>query len=417
VNSICYLVNSFPEPSESYVSREIVELRRRGYRVVPCAFRKPKAPRCVIGDGATYVFPLSLWRSLVASWMFVSRFGMIADLLFRAMRGPEPYRRRFRSVLHTWLGAYLAVVLKREGIGNIHVHHGFFSSWCAMVAGRLLNVDFSMTLHGSDLLVRADYLDCKLRNCRFCFTISEYNRNYLLDRYPFARRKLAVHRVGIDLRRWQPTVRLSSASVFNILNVGRLHSVKNQGFLVLACRALKTARVPFVCNIVGDGDERERLQRLINELQLTEEVRLLGHVDHAELRGLYAEANAVVLTSQSEGIPLVLMEAMAMEQVVLAPAMTGIPELITSGETGFLYQPGSMDDFLAKLTAIRLVGKNLDRLRRAARRHIELNYDSRRNVALLADDFVQRINRGAQPRASQRETDEDSLLQQVQLRV
>ena len=383
---------------------------------MPCAFRKPKDPRALIGHGAIYVFPLRIGAWLRATRLCVSRFGAIADLLFRAVRGPEPYHRRLRAMVHTWLGAYLAAILQQEGIDHIHVHHGFFASWCAMTAARLLEIDFSMTLHGSDLLVRADYLDCKLQNCGFCFTISEYNRKYLLDRYAFARKKIAVHRLGIDVSRWAP-IAAPGTSTFSILNVGRLHPVKNQAFLLLACRALKTARVPFVCRIAGEGEERERLQQLIAELGLTEDVQLLGSVDQAKLRELYAEADVVALTSQSEGIPVTLMEAMAMERVVLAPAITGVPELITSGKTGFLYQPGSMDDFLAKLTAIRLAGEHLHGLRREARRQIEISYDSRRNVAEVVDDLLERVNHGAQPRASQRETNEDSLLQQVQLRV
>ena len=416
MTSICYLANSFPEPSEGYVSQEITELRRRGHRVVPCAFRKPKDPRSLIGHGAIYVFPLRIRACLRATRLCISRFGAIADLLLRAVRGPEPYYRRLRALVHTWLGAYLAAILQREGIDHIHVHHGFFASWCAMTAARLLDIDFSMTLHGSDLLVRADYLDCKLQNCSFCFNISEYNRNYLLDRYPFTRKKIAVHRLGIDVSRWTP-IAARDTPAFSFLNVGRLHPVKNQAFLLLACRALKAARVPFVCKIAGEGAEREKLQQLIGELELTQEVCLLGSVDQVRLRKLYAQADVVVLTSDSEGVPIALMEAMAMERVVLAPAITGIPELITSGKTGFLYQPGSMDDFLAKLTAIRLAGEHLHGLRREARRQIEITYDSRRNVAEAADDLLQRVNHGAQPRASQRETNEDSLLQQVQLRV
>lgn len=416
MTSICYLANSFPEPSEGYVSQEITELRRRGHRVVPCAFRKPRDPRSLIGHGAIYVFPLRIRACLRATWLCVSRFGAIADMLLRALRGPEPYHRRLRALVHTWLGAYLAATLQREGIDHIHVHHGFFASWCAMTAARMLAIDFSMTLHGSDLLVRADYLDCKLQNCHCCFTISEYNRKYLLDRYPFARKKIAVHRLGIDVSRWVPIAALAT-STFSILNVGRLHPVKNQAFLLLACRALKTARVPFVCKIAGEGAEREKLQQLIGELELTPEVYLLGSVDQVALRELYAQADVVVLTSHSEGVPIALMEAMAMERVVLAPAITGVPELITSGKTGFLYQPGSMDDFLAKLTAIRLAGEHLHGLRREARRQIEISYDSRRNVVEVAVDLLERVNHGAQPRASQRETNEDSLLQQVQLRV
>jgi len=221
-----------------------------------------------------------------------------------------------------------------------------------MAAARFLRVDYSMTLHGSDLLVNADYLDYKLRNCRFTFTVSEFNYDYILDHYAIARDKLAVHRVGIDLDYWRGAPpRIPEA--FTILTVGRLHAVKNHAFLILACHSLKIAGQKFRCYIAGEGEQREKLEQLITELELGEDVHLLGHVEHGQLLQRYNEASVVVLTSLSEGIPITLMEAMAMERIVLAPDITGIPELITHGETGFLYEPGSMDDFLAKLIAIK----------------------------------------------------------------
>src|SRR5262249_29872672 len=149
-------------------------------------------------------------------------------------------------------------------------------------------------------------------------------------------------------------------------------------------------------------EQREKLEQLITELELGEDVHLLGHVEHGQLLQRYNEASVVVLTSLSEGIPITLMEAMAMERIVLAPDITGIPELITHGETGFLYEPGSMDDFLAKLIAIKWAVHRLNDLRRAARRHVERNYSSQRNLALLAEDFLERIAHGLQPRASER---------------
>src|SRR5215813_4629210 len=344
--TIAYVANFFPEPSEAYVSDEILVLRRRGCRVLPCSFRKPNEADLAasLGQGTVHVFPLSSRSCLLATWMCISRFRAIADLVRRAVQGPESFSRRLRTLVHTWLGAYLAVLLKREHVTHIHVHHGYFGSWCAMIAARMLEVEFSMTLHGSDLLLRGDYLGCKLANCRFCFTVSEFNRTYLVDRYPAVRAKVAVHRIGIDLDRWCAKGEQSSP-VFTMLSVGRLHPVKNHTFLVLACHSLKTAGVPFLCRIAGEGCEQDRLQRLIHELGMEQEILLLGHVPRTQLPELYSHADVVVLTSRSEGIPVTLMEAMAMERVVLAPAITGIPELVTSGETGFLYRPGSMDDF------------------------------------------------------------------------
>src|SRR5262249_38658536 len=206
--------------------------------------------------------------------------------------------------------------------------------------------------HGSDLLVRADYLHTKLQNCQFCVTISEFNRNYIAQRYPEEAHKIAVHRLGVDVARWSPP-RSRKHREFSILSVGRLHAVKNHAFLLLACRSLKSTGIPFRCVIAGDGLERKRLNRLTSELGLEELVTLCGHVPREELARYYADADVVVLTSNSEGIPVTLMEAMAMKRVVLAPAITGIPELVIPGKTGFLFRPGSLEDFLEKLNTIR----------------------------------------------------------------
>jgi glycosyltransferase involved in cell wall biosynthesis len=137
-------------------------------------------------------------------------------------------------------------------------------------------------------------------------------------------------------------------------------------------------------------------------------------------------ADVVVLTSRSEGIPVVLMEAMARGNIVLAPAITGIPELVIGGKTGFLYEPGSMDDFVAHLLLIRSLMQRpenaqqefpdhsgieslaLERIRHAARVHVRQNFNRRKNLQLLAELFLQRI-------APQTEStpDESPLLQQI----
>src|SRR5205814_9488393 len=108
-----------------------------------------------------------------------SRLYLIGDLLWRAVRGSEPIQRRLRTIVHTWLGGYLAAALHKERIAHIHVHHGYFSSWAGMVAARLLGATFIFTLHGSDLLVRGDYLDCKLNNCRLDRKSTRLNSSHL----------------------------------------------------------------------------------------------------------------------------------------------------------------------------------------------------------------------------------------------
>jgi glycosyltransferase involved in cell wall biosynthesis len=287
-----------------------------------------------------------------------------------------------------------------------------------------------MTLHGSDLLLRATYLDTKLEHCAFCRTISEYNRLYILQHYPEVEpEKVLVLRLGVDVaeRAALPVVGPKTKDTPSVLlAVGRLHPVKDHAFLLHACADLVARDVPFHCYIAGEGPEHSRLDSMIRALGLEGCVTLLGHVPPARRDSLYAMADAVVLTSRSEGIPVVLMEAMARGNIVLAPAITGIPELVIGGKTGFLYEPGSKDDFVAHLLLIRsLMGGPesvqqqfpdhsaieslaLERIRHAARVHVRQNFNRCKNLQLLADLFLQRI-------ALQTEStpDESPLLQQI----
>jgi glycosyltransferase involved in cell wall biosynthesis len=325
------------------------------------------------------------------------------------IQGKESPARRARALLHTWLGAYLALQLCGRGVTHIHVHHGYFASWSAMVAARLLGIGFSMTLHGSDLLLHAAYLDAKLRHCKFCVTVSEFNRRHILRHYPEVDRdKVTVQRLGIDLVR--RTTRLPAKSFpacLILLAVGRLHPVKDHGFLVRACSQLKDRGVRFLCLIAGDGPQRRSLEKLIRDLHLQEEVWLLGHVSRQRLNAYYAICDLVVLTSRSEGIPLTLMEAMAHGRTVLAPAITGIPELIAEGKTGFLYRAGSLEDFVSQVEMIRDSASALGPLRRAARQHVLEHFNQEKNLAAFADFFLAHVTRATS------NSHENPVLQQI----
>lgn len=410
--NIAYLCNSFPEPSECYVGEEIEELRRHGAEVIAFSVRRPSSPE----SSTVYLLPLHFSTCLAATSLVLRGLPQIRDLVARVLRGPEPVARRIRTLAHTWLGAYYAILLKDSRPDHIHVHHGYFASWVGMVAARLLDIGFSMTLHGSDLLVRADYLDVKLKACKFCFTVSEFNRNYVLERYSSVTpKKILVQHLGIDLDLWKPLLLPEGDHCFHIVTVGRLHAIKNHGFLLLACHALKSSGMGVRCTIAGEGEEKSVLEQLVTRLGLQAEVTLAGHIPRPDLPSLYATADVVVLTSHSEGIPLTLMEAMAMERVVIAPAITGIPELVRHGETGFLYQPGSMEDLLIQLQTVLNSRQRLDEIRRAARQQVIRNFNSRANLARFAKAFLSRIGVET-PRetpAAQEHAHENPVLQQI----
>ena len=412
--TIAYLANQFPSQIEPYVPAEIRELHRRGFEVIPGSAR---ASTCLDAElesfvsETVYLQPLRPWLLVRASWLCLRKFQRIADLfeqmLFSGAEGPG---RRVRALFHTWLGAYYALLLEGRGVEHIHVHHGYFASWIAMVASRLIGITFSMTLHGSDLLLHKAYLDSKLQNCSFCVTVSEFNRQHILEHFPKIRPdKVIVQYLGIaPLALNSKLSATHSTASFVMLAVGRLHPVKDHAFLVRACRQLKTKGLTFLCLIAGEGAERTRLEGLIQDLDLQTEVELLGHLSRQHLDSYYEVADLVVLTSQSEGIPLVLMEAMARGKVVLAPNITGIPELVLEGKTGFLYRARSFDDFVSRVEMIRESKSVLGPVSSAAQQHVSQYFDRDKNLAAFGDLFLARMSGRVH-----RDSYENPILQQI----
>ncbi|HEY1679794.1 MAG TPA: glycosyltransferase family 4 protein [Candidatus Sulfotelmatobacter sp.] len=427
--TVAYLANEFPSPVEPYVGEEIAELRRRGARIIPGSVRKPRnfsradAPEIVIcGASALTV----VHACLMCLW----GFPLLAPLFFRIMfGGKETPWQRLKALAHTFLGACYAAQLKRLAVDHIHVHHGYFGSWIGLTAARLLGVEFSMTLHGSDLLLHRAYLDFKLRSCSFCLTVSEFNRRYITESYPgIDSAKILVARLGVDAPNLlAPPPAKGNSSSLTLVAVGRLHSVKNHAFLVRACAHLRALDVAFECFIAGEGPERGRLESLIRSAGLEGRITLLGQVKREQMDSLYDRADVVALTSVSEGIPLVLMEAMARRRIVLAPAITGIPELVVRGRTGFLYQAGSMSDFVDRLLFIhsllrarrgpalnrfdpyaRSAARVLDWIRHGAQTQVRHNFNRARNLDSFAEMFLRRIA----PRSAS-VADENLVLQQI----
>jgi len=345
--------------------------------------------------------PLCISALIRAGWLLIRRLPEVRPFFWRGLVRRRSTERRLRAFVHTILGVYYAALLERHNVQHIHVHHGYFGSWVAMVAARVLAIPFSMTLHGSDLLLHGAYLDLKLSQCAFCVTISEFNRNYILHNYRgVCSEKVVVRRVGIDcdvnkhpmsrngVETWGTR---ETCSQLNILSVGRLHPVKDYAFLVRACHRLKVRGMRFSCSIVGAGPERAALERLIAELGLREEVQLLGALTPKQVSEQYERADLVVLTSRSEGIPLVLMEAMAHEKIALAPAITGIPELVEHGKTGFLYPPGCLGDFVSQVEALSRNRCDAVAIGHAAREHVLKNFNRDRNVSAFCDLLLSQL--------------------------
>jgi glycosyltransferase involved in cell wall biosynthesis len=418
MTTIAYIANEFPSPLEPYVIDEITELRRRGAQVICCSGKRVSPNHLNAAERAfleetRFFQPLSDGQLVSAVSHLGSDRGNLWQLLRPLLweRGASPMRR-VRALGHTVMGAAMAEQLAPLKVEHIHAHHGYFASWMALVAARLLGIGFSFSLHGSDLLRRADLLSPKLRACQFCVTISDFNRQHILRNYPSTPpEKIIVQRLGVDhVLSWPAPAAAADHRRFCLLAVGRLHRVKDYRFLIQACAALRNQGMDFICWIVGEGPERWNLELQIALLGLQGRVYLIGHVPRADLAGYYRYADLVVMTSKSEGIPVVLMEAMAHEKLVLAPAITGIPELVEHQRTGFLYQSGSLPDFVSAVSWIQNHQLSLGGIQRAAAASIAASYNRQRNLRTFAEQFLARIPQSEGDHAH-------TVLQQVRLSV
>lgn len=365
---VAYLVSRYPTVSHAFVLREVEDLRASGVEVEP--FTVVRVDRDELVEArtreedarTTALRPVGPVRLLAAQVRAFARAPgrYLRTLGFALRRDPLSARGLVWQAAYFAQAALLARELDRRDVRHVHVHHANVAADVALLACRLdPRLSWSLTVHGPTELhdVTGFRVGEKAADAAWVACISDYARAQVAalvapDHWP----ALHVVRLGVDTDRLVPPVRAPRApdAPFHVLSVGRLAPQKGQGVLLEAVALLRERGVDARLVLVGEGPERAALERQVAALGLHGHVTLTGAVGQDRIADLYAEADAFCLTSFAEGIPVVLMEAMAMELPVVAPRITGIPELVEDGVGGLLVAPGRPDlvaDALAGLAA------------------------------------------------------------------
>jgi glycosyltransferase involved in cell wall biosynthesis len=214
-------------------------------------------------------------------------------------------------------------------------------------------------------------------------TTTSYNRGYLEKRIGIPSDKIVVIPPAIDPTRFRPLEHPTPDRRI-ILNVARLDRKKGHDILLKACLCLKNLKMPFECNIIGDGPERSNLLRLIGSLGLDSHVHLLGAKTNAEVLPYYQEASVFVMPSLLEALGVAAMEAMACKVPVVASRVGGVPELVEDGRTGFLVEVGHHEEFARKMALLLENTELRGRMGREARSKIVESFDINEQVRKLA---------------------------------
>lgn len=386
---LAMLVKTWPKLSETFILEEVLGLERAGVALRLYALTPPS-------DEISHPVVASVRAPLVTVPPPALRHvpGYLARHLSVAVAAPLRYVRALRAAwredtLPEFLrGGWLAAQLARDGVAHLHAHFISTPAEVAAAASALGGLPFSISAHAKDIYTsRSADLQRRLRAACFTVTCTEANRRTLAALVPEARVQRMYH--GIDHRLFHPGQRQRAGGPPLLLAVGRLRAKKGLDTLIDACRLLRSRGLDFRCQIVGYGAEQERLQAQIVERGLGDTVQLLGKLAREQVIACYAQAAVFVQPSRvtadgdRDGIPNVLLEAMAMSLPVVATRVSGIPEVVRHHENGLLVEP---DDAAALADAVAWILTHpvpAASLGRSARNVVLRSFDNDLNLQTL----------------------------------
>lgn len=404
---LAYLTNRYPAVSHSFIRREILAIEALGHRVQRWSIRaaapdlideqdvlekrhtlvllEHKAAICLAAAGALLVQPRRSIRAL--STCLEGRPSGLGVLVKRLAHFAE--------------GCFLAKRLNADGIDHVHVHFGTNPTAVARVARVMGGPSYSFTTHGPDEFDQPEAIGLggKVADAALAVAISSYGASQLMrwskvGDWP----RIAVVRCGVDETFLAgPGTSRAGLTSRRLCCVARLSPQKGLPLLIEAAAKLDREGLDFEVVIVGDGPMRSELAYRIGQLGLDAKVRLLGNADSAGVRTMILDSRAMVLPSFGEGLPVVLMESLALHRPVIATAIAGIPELVDEA-CGWLIPAGSVEALAeAMREALTSTAQDLEALGAEGARRVAREHSAEDNAKRLLDLFFQT----KQPESSQ----------------
>ncbi len=341
---IAYVLERFPKLSESFILNEIVELLKNGHDIqifsiyVPIEDVKHKEViEYNILERTHYFSYKQIFKVNCINLCKYFIIGVVQDL-----RDFELYMNIL--ILNLKL-AYFATIMQKNGMELIHAHFANMGS-AVRKFSKFLGLPYTLTAHAFDIYKNPDVDELKnvMKNAGSVVTISDYNKNYLQRKIGITNR-IDVIRCGIDLGKFNAQRRPKINNRIKMLSVSRLVEKKGIEYLIRALPIVKKETPDCDLTIIGTGPRNNYLHKLVHDLKIEEDVQIKGDVSDPELMQYYEESDMFILpciiieNGDRDGIPVAIMEAMAMELPVVSTRVSGIPELVEDGISGILVSP------------------------------------------------------------------------------
>ena len=396
---IAFLMSRFPSLSETFILREMDMVKMLGNEVFlfPLVIQKqkiihPKAGKW-LESSALIRFSFGKIFS-VNIFSFIKRPLLYALVFIKAIIGNFPNLKFMLRALYIFpLSIAMGAEMKSIGIEHIHAHYATHPALAAWIIHQFTDIPYSITVHAHDIFVDQTMLKEKMRSAAFIRAISMYNKNFLIKKIGKTfESKIHVIHTGIEPEKY--SVRKKNLSKkFWMLNIGGLQPYKGQEFLIRACAILRDDQLLFQCLIVGQGELRQELQSLIDELELKDQVQLVGGKTEDEICELlpnvdcYIQPSIITESGKMEGIPVAIMEAMACGIPVIATAISGVPELVKDGKSGYLVPPANVETLVKAIEKVIKNSKKSIQMAQTGRRLVAREFSLFNNVSKLVQLF------------------------------
>lgn len=405
---LAYLVSRYPAVSHTFILREVRALRARGFSIDVASINPPDraeanmTPDEIEETGRTYYIKRhGLRGALAAHLAALRRPAAYARGLAYALRlGGWNLRQIVYELFYFTEALMLASWMRSRGLQHLHVHFATAAANVGLLLKHSQGIGLSLTVHGPDEFYDApgQLLGEKLQAADFVICIGRFARSQVMKLSPASHwHKFEICPLGVDPERYAPQPRERTGQPFTVLCVGRLTPAKGQRILIDAAWQLAAAGRDFRLVMIGTGPDASDLKAAVRVYGLETKVTFTGALNQEEVARWYARADAFALPSFAEGIPVVLMEAMASGLPCVTTRITGIPELIRDGQDGLLVTPSDSGELAVALERLMDDRHLRGRLAAAGRARVREHYHLDVNVARLGGIFATRLHAGADP--------------------
>lgn len=398
---VAYLVSRYPSVSHTFIFCEIQALKRLGFDICVASINSPdrsldQMPADEAADAAETFYVKRAGAIAALGAILLSPLSFLRGFCFAlSLAGPN----LVRVVYHLFYLAEAILVgrwLRRRGMSHLHVHFATEAATVAAIASHAFDVPFSISVHGPDEFdnVERFSLGRKVAAAKFLCCIGDFCRSQLMKQSPPSEwHKFHKIPLGVDPNTFSPSDGSRYVARPKLVCVGRLVPAKGQHCLLEAAGELAASGVEFQLVLVGDGPDRSSLESTVDRLQLRNYVTFTGAINRDCIREQLEHCDCFVLASFAEGIPVALMEAMAMEIACCSTFVAGIPELIRSGTDGLLVPPADTTALVSALQTLIEDPSLRRRLGTSARQRVIKHYNLDTNVERLAELFRKKLLR------------------------